>query len=90
MIYEGKLMNFCSLRLFDELGCHKGSHYNVLKNRFTFLSLNLRGNFDEGRKIHQSNIVTLVLLRISDTRPAGQSSVVITRSLGLGLRSEIN
>ena len=30
--------------------------------------------------------LTLALLGISDTRPASQSSVVITRSLGLGLR----
>ncbi len=29
---------------------------------------------------------TLVLLGISGTRPASQSSIVITRSLGLGLR----
>ena len=59
-ICEGKLMNFVAWDLFSLA---------------FFVTLNLLGNFDEGRKIHQSTSrVRVCFLGISDTRPASQST----------------
>ena len=51
-----------------------------IQRMFSFFIHNLLGNFDEGRKIHQSTSrVRVRFLGISDTRPASQSVNFYTR-----------